>query len=249
MGSYSITSGREISAFFDREAATYEKVLVGNAGVQYVNNVEKNIFKGWTRRFEGRKALDVGVGTGRFGKILAQSGFRVTGVDRSLEMIKGVKGESGKNWVKLIVGDGQRLPLKSNSVDNISCMRVFKYFENANNALGEFYRVLVHRGYGIIQVANRISYQYLLTVFKSVGNRTYNSHLCLHSYGEMIRLFRENGFTVKDSAITIRIPFFIYAKLKGQVGLKALGKLEKVMDRIFPEHFMARDYLFLVQKM
>lgn len=57
----------------------------------------------------GSRVLDIGCGTGRFSRWLAESGYRVVGVDRSMPMLAAAQRRSSGPWVQ---GDAQALPIR-----------------------------------------------------------------------------------------------------------------------------------------
>ncbi len=245
---YPLTGKTEIIDFFNREARRYEQVLSKNDGVRWVNNREQALFTQFLHRVPGRTFLDIGVGTGRVLSLLRQEGYHVMGIDLSSAMLQQVRKKAFGAQIALVRADGETLPFRNASIENLSCIRVFKYFRNSRKTLEEFHRVLKEEGCALILFPNKHSYQKLLTIFPAFGNRTYNQSLNLLSYQEIRRILHETGFRILDTCTTIRIPFFCYARIHHRGVLRLLQSLEKGLDCILPKNFLARDYLFLIQK-
>ena len=237
---------KELSIFFDKEACRYDRILKGNLGVFYVNTVEQNIFFEGLHHLNGSNVLDIGIGTGRFINILSRNGFNVIGLDFSHEMLNQI--QHGKIKLKLTLADGESLPFGDESIENIVCFRVFKYFQNPYKTFFEFCRVLKPSGHAIVQTPNKYSYQYFLTIYKSLGDRTYNDYLNLISYKKAKQFIKKAGFTIVDFKINVRIPFFIYSKVNTENILKILINIEKTLHKLFPCHLFARDFIFFLKK-
>lgn len=76
--------------------------------------------------------LDVGCGPGNYCKLLSESGFKVTGIDYSQEMINRAKLNAPK--AKLLIGDGYNLGFNNKSFDIVlsigvlTCVSEYKKF-------------------------------------------------------------------------------------------------------------------------
>ena len=89
-------------------------------------------------RRECSRILDVGVGTGRFASPLQDLGFRVAGVDVSIEMLKRAR---SKSVGFLIRGDARRLPFKEKSFDAVLMNHILHLIAEWREALREIRRV------------------------------------------------------------------------------------------------------------
>ncbi|HEY4690955.1 MAG TPA: class I SAM-dependent methyltransferase [Anaerolineae bacterium] len=67
----------------------------------------------------GRRGLEVGCGTGQFGKAFAQGGVRMVGVDRSAAMLKEAARHVSET-LTLCRADGERLPFPRSSFDLVA---------------------------------------------------------------------------------------------------------------------------------
>jgi ubiquinone/menaquinone biosynthesis C-methylase UbiE len=101
----------------------------------------------WLRRTlglgPGRKVVDVGAGTGKFTRLLLQSGARVVAV----EPIEAMRAQLVQQLpdVEVLAASAQALPLADGSVDALVCAQAFHWFAS-QQALQEFGRVLTPGG-------------------------------------------------------------------------------------------------------
>ena len=90
--------------------------------------------------------LDVACGTGDVCfEILKHHDVTVTGLDISQNMVKLANEKAKKRnqkQVAFIQGDGESLPMNSNSIDYLTISYGFRNISNYETALNEFYRVL-----------------------------------------------------------------------------------------------------------
>ena len=237
------TEETEIRNFFDGESKTYQEVLEGNPGVNYVNEVEKNIVGKFLDRCTGESFLDIGMGTGRFTSLLRSRGYQVVGTDLSIEMLR-----THKIPISLFNANATALPVRDEKFDQLICMRVLKYVSELDSALKEFNRILKPGGYAIVQFANKMSYQFFLKKLPSLGDRRYNDIMFLRSHRELQGMIKEAGFVVEAMENNIRIPFFIYGRIKKYKSLKPFIYIERKLDKLLPQYLLARDFIFLLRK-
>jgi ubiquinone/menaquinone biosynthesis C-methylase UbiE len=93
----------------------------------------------------GTSALDVGSGPGRMAVALARSGFRVTAIDRSVEMRELAQARAAEAAVgaRLTIqsGDAEHLDFDDRSFDLVVALGVLPYLADPQRALVEFARV------------------------------------------------------------------------------------------------------------
>jgi ubiquinone/menaquinone biosynthesis C-methylase UbiE len=92
----------------------------------------------------GARALDLPVGTGRMARRLESAGYRVTGADISLPMLRESQ-RAGRT--PLVRGDAELLPLRDKSVDAAICLRLMSHLppEARSAVLREMARVARER--------------------------------------------------------------------------------------------------------
>jgi SAM-dependent methyltransferase len=96
----------------------------------------------------GKRALDVGCGTGRLAEALAARGARVWGVDPSEEMLAVARKTAG-TAVGFKRGEAERLPFKSGWFD-LAFLRLVIHLVDRGKVLPELRRVLGPRGRAVI---------------------------------------------------------------------------------------------------
>ena len=100
----------------------------------------------------GQRVLDVGCGTGRLARALAERGAKVWGVDPSQEMIAQARSEAaGGAWFKR--GSAEALPFKDGWFDR-AVLQLVVHLLDRPRALPELARVLSSRGYAVIATFN-----------------------------------------------------------------------------------------------
>jgi malonyl-CoA O-methyltransferase len=93
----------------------------------------------------GRRALDLGCGTGRYTRHLARRGARVVSLDRSLAMLERAAPEARRR----LAADARALPLAGGSVDLVVSGLMVADLPELDRVLAEVARVLAPRGWVI----------------------------------------------------------------------------------------------------
>lgn len=104
--------------------------------------------------------LDIGCNWGRWCVAGSRKGYRVVGIDPSLEAVKvarQVARQLGENPL-FVAADGRYLPFKDNTFDVVFSFSVLQHFskENVRKALRSVRRVLKRDGVSLVQMLNRI---------------------------------------------------------------------------------------------
>jgi ubiquinone/menaquinone biosynthesis C-methylase UbiE len=92
----------------------------------------------------GRRALDIGTGTGQFAVYLARSGFDVTGIDLSENMIShaGQYAAAQHLDIDFKVGDAEKLEFEDNTFDVVVSRNLLWTIPNPDKAIKEWRRVM-----------------------------------------------------------------------------------------------------------
>ncbi len=134
------TSG-STRVFYDRVSPFYEllftdhlphiQMMVAAIGGQFQSSNEIRI-------------LDIACGTGALSRRLEEQGFRVTGLDFSLQSIRRLRRTN--TTIRLVQGDSAALPFAAASFDVVTCMGAWRHFPGPQLVLDEICRVLRPEG-------------------------------------------------------------------------------------------------------
>jgi ubiquinone/menaquinone biosynthesis C-methylase UbiE len=91
------------------------------------------------------RLLDIGAGTGRFGRSFAAAGDDYVGVDRSLSMLREFA-QRAQQRPPLAQADGENLPFRDGTFDAVLMVQVFGGMHGWRRVLAEARRVLRPRG-------------------------------------------------------------------------------------------------------
>ena len=113
---------------------------------------KESLKKALGQSLAGKKALDIGCGTGRISLILAKLGAKVTSLDLSAAMLKHLKLESRKKKVAsritTIESSSDKLPLNDKLFDIVTCFGLLEHLPPAvrRRTISEAFRVLKPKG-------------------------------------------------------------------------------------------------------
>ena len=113
----------------------------GNALIE----LEEREVEGLLQDVSGRRALDVGAGTGRYALKLARRGAHVTAMDRNQPMLDVARrsAESERLGVEFVTGSlGETLPIGSSEYEFVVCALTLCHVPDLSGAVREFHRVL-----------------------------------------------------------------------------------------------------------
>lgn len=107
---------------------------------------------------EEKIVLDVGSGVGYGSRILAEKASSVLAVDVAEEAVRYTGQKYAAENIETVVGDGQGLPLASDSVDVAVSFELIEHLQGQQAHLQEVSRVLKPDGLTVISTPNRIFY-------------------------------------------------------------------------------------------
>jgi ubiquinone/menaquinone biosynthesis C-methylase UbiE len=205
--------------YFDTYAADYERLSFGSAGLAYVGAREVDVIAAELRSRAPGRVLDAGAGSGRVSRALAQLGWTVTALDVSSEMLRRVgRDVPGSTTVQGALG--RPLPFADASFDAIVSVRVLKYVDALEVAIGEFARVLRPGGIAAIEFTNRRS-------LARFGYRDAPTRLV--SMGEAQRLLEDRGLRVVARHTGTRLPQPVWRWARDPARARAAIACERVV--------------------
>lgn len=128
-------------------ASQYDEQRFGGSSGSYVNAREVSMVAKLLP-LHVNLAADVGSGTGRLLPTLEQRAHRVLALDTSLPMLQQAVSRPDFQLEQTVAvqGDAFGLPLRSGSLDAVTCMRVLFHFDDVRPLLAELRRVSHIRG-------------------------------------------------------------------------------------------------------
>lgn len=165
----------------------------------------------------GQRIIDIGCGYGRLVGCYLEQFEQVVMLDGSITLLRQAQETIGAR-VAYIAADASRLPFRPSSFDCVLMIRVFHHISDSQAILSEIQRVISNDGNLVFNYCNKLSARQLLRW--------------------VLRLIRENPFTMKPTGIGTRLishhPAHIEQLLKqhGFIKIKYLGAgvLDKLPD-------------------
>ena len=130
---------------FDLAAPSFERYRALPDGVPEA--IRKTIWD-LTGPRSSRRVLDLGAGSGRFGRAFVEAHDSYTGADLSFAMLKEFRAQSAS--ASLVQADGGSLPFRDESFDLVLLMQVLSGAQNWRNLLVETVRVIVPGGFVVV---------------------------------------------------------------------------------------------------
>jgi SAM-dependent methyltransferase len=138
----------------------------------------------------GKTAVELGAGTGKFTRLLAQSGADVTAVEPVAEMLERL--ERDQPAVRTMKGTAQHIPLPDACADAVVCAQSFHWFASAES-LAEIHRVLKPGGMlGLIWNVRDQTVDWVARLTRIL--EPYEGNAPRYEHGEWRRVFPARGF-------------------------------------------------------
>lgn len=156
--------------------------------------------------------LDIGCGAGFLTNHLAQSGYKVTGLDLFSESLSVAKLKDTTQSVNYVQGDALKLPFENETFDVVCMMDFLEHVDDVNSVISEASRVLKPNGFCFFHTFNRNFLSWLF-VIKGVEWFVKNTPQNLHVYHlfikptELMSIF-EKYTMVEKEMIGLRPNFF-----------------------------------------
>ena len=128
-----------------RQAGQFDERYLGNDAFASCFAYSRARLAAWLERLvsadgAGKRALDIGCGTGHHVQWLRARGYEVVGVDGSADMLRLAR--ENNPGVRFEQCDVESLPLPDGAFDLILCVEVLRYLPSPHRALAEMARVL-----------------------------------------------------------------------------------------------------------
>jgi SAM-dependent methyltransferase len=138
----------------------------------------------------GKTAIDLGAGTGKFTRLLVDSGATVIAVEPVAAMLDHL--ECTLPSVRTLPGTAQHIPLPDSSVDAVCCAQAFHWFASGES-LAEIRRVLIQGGVlGLIWNLRDQSVPWVAEMTRIMA--PYEGDAPRYDGGEWRRVFPARGF-------------------------------------------------------
>lgn len=144
----------------------------------------------------GKRALEVGAGTGRDSLELAARGAEVWTLDYSGESLELMRAAAGDR-VRIVCGDALALPFRDASFDIVFHQGLLEHFRRPLDLLAENHRVLKSGGHLLVDVPQRYHYYTAMKHALMAVDRWFAGWETEFSAGELRGLMEEAGFTVE----------------------------------------------------
>jgi len=220
----------------DVVADEYEEKRFSGGG-RLIDRREKQAVLDSLGPVEGRDALEIACGTGRFTVMLAERGADVTGIDISAAMLArgraNARAAGVADHLEFARGDAGRLPFPDDAFDTVFAMRFFHLADTPASYLSEMARVARETVFfdTFNATSARSAYNWLLPM----GSR-------LYSRSEVDRLLDDVGLELRSSAHDFVVPYGIYRSLPGDVARPLRGVDTSLVETPIGRHLASVSY-------
>ena len=134
------------------------------------------------------RIMDVGAEAGRFSQLSRKGGVETVSIDIDAYGLRRLKLKSGQSSV--IQADARKIPLKPEIFDVVFMIEVLDYIPELDQAFAECYQTLKPDSSFVVSFGNKSSLKAKLREF---SGKSYQ-----HSYSQVVRSLRKNGFSIKE---------------------------------------------------
>lgn len=211
-------------------AASYDAWYQTPLGA-FAHAVERDAVLALADAKPGERVLDVGCGTGIYALELARQGFRVIGVDQSMEMMAIAREkfrEAGLAgfWV---CGSAEALPFRSASADLALAVTSLCFVPHPDRAIDEMRRIITPDGRVVLGELNRWSSWAFVRRLKGLVADTIYNRAHFWSRRELARLLDRNGLAPLAVRVVRHIP-----PIRRTALLKRARMLDDLLRRLLP---------------
>jgi SAM-dependent methyltransferase len=129
------------SISFDRAASYYDATRMPD------DEVNEHVADVLVDRFGGaERVLEVGIGTGQLGLLMARRGVHLTGFDVSMEMMRRLRDKTEDEAIRLVRADATRSPFADGSFGAVYARWVLHLIPGWEEAVAEMHRVVTDDG-------------------------------------------------------------------------------------------------------
>ena len=238
----------KLTAYWDQFSSSYESNWYKYDFRKILNQKEqKFIHKAiadYSPEHKQLTIIDLGCGSGRIVESIIQKikkNKTIIALDSSQKMISLCKRRfKNSDKIKLFCQNiTQKLPVKSNSIDTVICVRVLKYNRERDLIFHNVSSALKPMGIFVFTITNIHS----IAFFDQLPVRHYKD-----SYSIIEKQLNKAGLTIKQAEGFQRFPEFVY-KLCAKINkTNRLFELEKILNRYLGDVFLSRVLYVTAQK-
>lgn len=223
----------KIQHHYDSFAANYDARYDENHGKQYYSHICSHVISYLPRKGH---ILDLGCGTGLFGKRIIERGGNLAGIDISRGMLNQAENRCPEG--DFLLGDVEALPYDEGTFDAVTSILAFSYFRNPEIVLQEVMRVLKPGGPLVICTLGKNLFTRAVPAYYKFGEKVGIKKIGVGDFderyyttAELVGLFRDAGL----SEISYRRCSFAHINLSEPV-YSLFRKMEPFVESHMP-HF------------
>jgi len=219
---------KEVANNYDKEGSSYDNIRYGRTlGGQFFSEIELTNTLGMLKR---GTVLHIGTATGRVSEYLVVKGFDYVGLEISSVMAGITKAKLNARG-SVVRGDGEHLPFRSASFDNVVSVRSFHFLPSPKQFLGDANEVLKPAGRLVVSFERRVygreTLRKMMKLPDSAVKRTY------YTNSEVALMVRSAGFKIRFTGNVTKLPLLAYWRAKNdRILRKAHGKMPSFLGTV-----------------